>query len=102
MHFMSSLLYVLAIIPFCILNLYIFKLNYYKFQRNILFFLKPANIGPKKHPKPLNKFTMPVALPNFSRPTKSHKYIVVKQFSPACFSKLFFYCKKLYLRGYNL
>lgn len=44
--------------------------------------LPPRN-GPIKQPKPRNKLTIPVALLNLAIPTKSIKYIVVNEFSPA-------------------
>jgi len=44
---------------------------------------KTKEFLPIKHPKPLNRLTMPVALLNFFKPTMSTKYMVVKEFIPA-------------------
>ena len=39
--------------------------------------------APRKHPKPLKRLTIPVALLNLFRPTSSTKYIVVNELIPA-------------------
>lgn len=45
--------------------------------------LLPDANGPIKQLKPLKRLIIPVALLNFFKPTKSIKYMVVRQFIPA-------------------
>lgn len=51
-------------------------------NRIFSFYIPEAN-GPTKQPNPRNRFTIPMALLNFFKPTKSIKYIVVRQLIPA-------------------